>query len=157
MQSTERPFGLKLIIAYKFVKAPLMLALAIWLTFGHKNALHFANHLAYQLSEGSHMWSHIGDWLREHVNTTLRGGEILAWVDAVSTAVEGFLLLKGHAWGEWIVAIGLAVLIPLELIGLEHHPGWGRLVVLLLNSAVVAYLFWRRLRAMPHPHLHRHA
>ena len=35
----RREFGLRLIIAYKFVRAPLMLMLALWLTFEPQAAL----------------------------------------------------------------------------------------------------------------------
>ncbi|HEY0469861.1 MAG TPA: DUF2127 domain-containing protein, partial [Polyangiaceae bacterium] len=60
------------------------------------------------------------------------------------TLLEGVLLLRGHAWGEWIVVVALAALIPFEISSLERHPGPLKLIVLTLNVAIVAYLAPRR-------------
>src|SRR5262249_5914216 len=67
--------------------------------------------------------------------------------DFATTTLEAILLLMGKAWGEWLVAIGLAALLIPELLSLEHSPSVTRFVVLLINAAVVAYLATRRLKA----------
>ena len=46
-----QPLGLRLIIAYKFVKGPAMLALAAALTFARIPADHLLRHLVAELSE----------------------------------------------------------------------------------------------------------
>ena len=78
----------------------------------------------------------------------LRWGAIVAWFDAISTALEAVLLLLGKAWGEWLVAIGLSLLLAPELLSLQRRPSWLKLIVLASNGGIVAYLCWRRLRAL---------
>jgi len=130
-------------------KAPLMLALAIWLTVAPDHVYHLAVRFAHQLSEASALWVRLGHWLEEHLSVRLlRWGAVLAWLDAVTTAVEGTLLLTGKPWGEWVVTFGLALLLLPELLSLEQRPSWARLFVLLLNGAVVVYLAARRWKAL---------
>lgn len=42
------------------------------------------------------------------------------------------------------MAIGLACLLPIEGLSLEHRPGPGKLLVLLANAAIVVYLVRQR-------------
>jgi uncharacterized membrane protein (DUF2068 family) len=148
-QQTQRPTALKLIIAYKLVKAPIMLALAIWLTVAPREVYHVAVQIVRELSALSAFWVKLGHWIEEHLSTRLfRWGAVLAWFDFISTSVEAILLLTGKPWGEWIVTIGLASLLIPELLSLEHSPSWTRLAVLLINATVVVYLGTRRFRAM---------
>jgi uncharacterized membrane protein (DUF2068 family) len=72
---------------------------------------------------------------------------ILALVDGAWTAAEGFLLLQGRAWGEWVVVAGLTALVPVEAVSLERNPSLFKLAVVAVNSAVVAYLVFRRVRS----------
>ncbi len=147
-QRTPRALGLKLIIAYKLTKAPVMLALAIWLTVAPREAYHVAVHIVHQLSAASALWVRLGHWIEEHLSTRVfRWGAVLAWLDFAATSLEAILLLMGKAWGEWIVTIGIAVLLVPELFSLEHRPTWARFFVLLINAAIVAYLATRRIRA----------
>ncbi len=149
LERTPRTTALKLIIAYKLVKAPIMLALAIWLSVAPREAYHFAVHIVHELSAASALWVKLGHWIEEHLSTRLfRWGAVLAWLDFATTALEGILLLMGKAWGEWLVTIGLAAFLIPELFSLEHRPSWTRFVVLLINAAVVVYLGTRRLRAV---------
>src|SRR5262249_20125901 len=94
-------------------------------------------------------WAKLGRWIEEHLSTrVIRWGAVLAWFDFAITTLEAILLLMGKAWGEWLVAIGLAALLIPELVSLEHSPSLTRVVVLLINAAVVAYLATRRLKAV---------
>jgi uncharacterized membrane protein (DUF2068 family) len=142
----KRELGLRMIIAYKFIKAPIMLILALWLTFAPGAAYRTLDRLAHDLAEGGAAWSHAGAWMQAHLSSgVVARGAMLAWFDSVSTAIEGILLFTGSSWGEWIVAIGLACLIPIELLSLEHRPSAIKLIVLLANAAIVVYLVRRRI------------
>ena len=148
MPEEARPSGLRLIIAYKCVKAPLVLALALVLTLNPNGALHAIDALARDLSEGGALFGRLARWLDAHVTRRAVGhGAMLAWLDGLTTTLEAFLLWRGHAWGEWLVVAGLGALVPFELLSLEKHPSWTRLAALLVNAAVVAYLVVLRLRA----------
>ncbi len=151
MERAARPAGLRLIIGYKFVKAPVMLALAAALTFAPVRAVSIARHATFELSETGALGWRIARWAEPHLTIRVEHrAAALAWLDGVSTFVEGLLLLSGTAWGEWIVVAGLALLVPFEAVGLARRPRIGRAVVLLINVAVVAYLArdrWRHRRA----------
>jgi uncharacterized membrane protein (DUF2068 family) len=147
-QRSERTLGLKLIIAYKLTKAIAVFGLAIWLTFAPHGAYHFAEHLVRELSAGGALWVRLGRWLDAHLSMRLfHQVTFLAWLDAITTGLEAFLLLIGKAWGEWLVVIGVGALLVPEVLSLERRPSWGRFLVLLVNAAVVLYLLQRRLRA----------
>jgi len=147
-ERTPRTLGLKLIIAYKLAKVPVMLALAIWLTVAPRSAYHVAEQIADELSEASSLWARLGEWIELHLSTRLfRWGAVLAWLDALSTGLEAILLLIGKAWGEWLVVVGVSVLLVPEVLSLQRKPGWLKVCILLVNAAVVVYLAARRLRA----------
>lgn len=144
----KRPAGLRLIIAYKVVKAPLMLALGVALLIDGHQTLHFAQRLAFELSEGGRLLGRVAHFIRAHANLSVaRKAAVACLFDGVTTAFEGFCLIIGKPWGEWVVIAGLACLIPFEIASLAMHHTWGRLVVLVINVAVVAYLIHRRLQA----------
>jgi uncharacterized membrane protein (DUF2068 family) len=60
--------------------------------------------------------------------------------------VEGILLFRGKRWGELLVALVLAALLPIEVVALVVHRRPGRLGVFLVNLAVVVYLLRNLLR-----------
>ena len=133
--------GFRLIITYKFCKAALMLAIALWLTIAPGAAYRALEGVARELAEGGVVFARAGLWIREHLsNSMVVRGAVLAWLDCISSALEGFLLLSGRTWAEWIVIIGLACLLPFEILSLEHRPSIIKLVVLVLNALIVAYL-----------------
>jgi hypothetical protein len=143
---TPATTGLKLIIAYKALKAPVMLGIAIWLTFAPSHAYEIFEWVAEELSSANTFWAPLGDWIANHLSArTLRGGAALAWLDGLFTAAEAVLLILRKPWSEWMVAIGLGLLLPFELMSLVRKPSIGKLAVLLTNAAVVAYLVWRRI------------
>ncbi|HEV8547676.1 MAG TPA: DUF2127 domain-containing protein [Polyangiaceae bacterium] len=145
MAQASRPRALVLIIAYKAVKAPIVLALAAYLALYPGGALHATLALAHDLSEGGALLARLARWLERHVTLhVVTRGAMLAALDGVTTALEAFLLWRGHPLGEWIVTFGLAALVPFEVLSLERHPGVLRLVVLALNTAIVVYLARRR-------------
>ena len=143
----QRPLALRLIIAYKFVKTPVMLALALWLTFAPNTVYRSLVSLTRELAEGGVVWVRVGAWIQSHLTgRTIARGAILAWLDTAVTALEGLLLLSGRSWGEWIVVLGLAALIPIEAFSLEHRPGIGKAMILVINAGIVIYLVVRRVR-----------
>ncbi len=133
--------GFRLIIGYKFAKAALMFGVALWLTIAPGEAYRTLDFMARELVEGGAAFARLGNWIHAHLsnNIVLRGA-VLAWVDSVSSAVEGFLLLSGRTWAQWIVIVGLAGLLPFEIASIVHHPRVGKFAVLAANLAIVAYL-----------------
>jgi uncharacterized membrane protein (DUF2068 family) len=138
--------GFKLIITYKFCKAALMFGVALWLTIAPGAAYRTLERVARELAEGGAVFGRAGHWIQHHLtNSMVFRGAILAWLDGVSSALEGFLLWSGKAWAEWIVILGLACLLPFEIASILHHPGVVKFFVLGVNIAIVAYLVRARL------------
>ena len=53
----------------------------------------------------------------------------------------GLWLLK--RWAEWFTVISTSSLIPVEVYEIYRHPNAGKVVVLVINLAVVAFLVYR--------------
>ncbi|MEA3160665.1 MAG: hypothetical protein QOD95_2213, partial [Gammaproteobacteria bacterium] len=67
-------------------------------------------------------------------------------------AVEGVGLWMQKRWAEWLTVIITASLIPLEAWEIFYRPTIGKVLILLANVAVVAYLVWHvrtKNRAVP--------
>lgn len=140
-----RPAGLRLIIAYKFIKAVLQVAAAILLFYGAAHGLgarlaDFAERLR---EHAVHAWSNLfaAALLRfVHARHSLVFTADALLLDAGLSGVEGWALLRGYTWGEWLVVGTTSLLIPFEIRALLHHLRLGRALLLLLNLAIVAYL-----------------
>jgi uncharacterized membrane protein (DUF2068 family) len=71
----------------------------------------------------------------------------LAWFYALIRFAMAYGLWRDRVWAEWLVAIAGAVYIPIEVKHLFHNQYWWvSLVVLLCNTAVVAYMVLRLYR-----------
>ena len=46
-------------------------------------------------------------------------------------------------WGEWATVMITGMLIPVEVYEIVRHPGVVKVLVLILNVGVVAYLMYR--------------
>jgi len=148
MAQRGRPIGLRLIIAYKFVKAPIVLAVAAALIFAPVPSDHFLRHAAAELSEWGVVGWRMAHWIEPRLTPGVEHkAAALALLDGTTTLIEGILLLSGKAWGEWLVVGGLALLLPIEVLGMVRHPSVVRAVVLLLNALIVVYLVRDRLKA----------
>jgi uncharacterized membrane protein (DUF2068 family) len=74
----------------------------------------------------------------------------LTLVTAVVFAVEGVGLWMGKRWAEWLTVILTASLIPVEIYELILGLNIWKLLILLGNILIVAYLFWHvRGRGLP--------
>lgn len=66
-----------------------------------------------------------------------------SFVYAALFLTEGLGLALAKPWAEWFTAIITGSLIPLEIFEIYRHPTIIKVIVLLLNIAIVAYLFIR--------------
>lgn len=62
--------------------------------------------------------------------------------------VEGTGLWLQRRWGEWATVVITGLLIPVEVYEIFRHPGVTKVVVLIVNVAVVGYLI-HRIRRYP--------
>jgi uncharacterized membrane protein (DUF2068 family) len=145
-QAPKPRFGvLRTIALYKLVKVLLLLAVA----YGELR-LRDASLAAKLLS-----WAQAQPYGLEHRIVT----QLLEWFSGLSVprihalrmvtlayatvfAVEGIGLWMQKRWAEWLTTIITASLIPLEAWEIFYRPTIGKILILLTNAAVVAYLVW---------------
>lgn len=136
---------MKLIIAYKLIKAIAGGSLVVWITLWQQGATDVVERFATDLSHTHAIWSRAGEWLQANISpSTERTVAMLLLLDATTTGLEGVLLLSGRAWAEWVVVFSVGLFVPLELVSLDHKPSALKLVVLSINVAMVVYLVMRR-------------
>ena len=64
----------------------------------------------------------------------------LAVAYAVLRFIEGYGLWRGRRWASWLGVVGGGIDVPVEVYELVRHPSAEKIVVLVFNLAVVAYL-----------------
>jgi uncharacterized membrane protein (DUF2068 family) len=66
-----------------------------------------------------------------------------SFIYAALFLTEGVGLWLAKRWAEWFTTIITASLVPLEIYEIDHRPTVTKVVVLLLNLVIVAYLILR--------------
>src|SRR5690242_12875190 len=113
MSERSRSAGIEAIITFKWCKAALLTVLALWLTIAPQTAYHLVALIIHEFAEWGKTWGRISAWLDLHFTEhILYDTRALAWIDASTSAMEGWLLFTGRSWGQWIVIAGTALLIP---------------------------------------------
>lgn len=137
-------FGfLRLIAMYKFLKALLLLATAYGILegFNPRVALAVSNWsdtLPYAFEQ--HMVQHLVQRVSGLDERRIEELGIAALAYAGLFVVEGIGLWRRRHWGEWLVVIATASLVPLEVRELIVRPGINMALVLLANLAILLYL-----------------
>jgi uncharacterized membrane protein (DUF2068 family) len=142
--SARRDLGIRLIIAYKAVKAIGQFALAAGLVaLSASGRLEAVRSLAEVLrADVTSRWSLLVG--RALVALTSRHGlhlvELGLVVDGALTSVEGWALWRGFRWAPWLVVLATATPLPLEVLEIVRKHSAPRVAALLVNLAVVWYL-----------------
>jgi uncharacterized membrane protein (DUF2068 family) len=142
--------AVRAIVIYKFIRGGVSVVAGVVLS-------------VFVASGGGQKLRDLAHMLREHWTSGVAGhvSALLvhaldgrrAWLAVVGlaleggvTLLEGFALQRGHRWGYWLVVGVAAVFVPFELVAWVHKPTVGRLLILIANVLVAAYLAWRVLR-----------
>jgi uncharacterized membrane protein (DUF2068 family) len=136
---------LRTIALYKIVKVILLLAVA----YGELK-LRDASLVAKLLSWASarpyglehRVVSRLVEWFSGLSSSRAELFRLVTLAYAAVFAVEGVGLWMQKRWAEWLTVIITASLIPLEAWELFYRPTIGKLLILLGNTAIVAYLVW---------------
>jgi uncharacterized membrane protein (DUF2068 family) len=148
--------GLRLIVIYKITKAVLQVLAAVLLFYGAAHGLgaRLADFAEKLREHAVHAWSNVfaAALLRfTHSRHSLSWTAYALLADAALSSLEGWAISRGHTWGEWLVVVTTACLIPFEIRALTHHVRAGRVVLLVLNVVIVAYLIMNiRVRRRAH-------
>lgn len=142
----SQPRGIRLIVAYKLTKGLLTFVVGVMLlavvAIGHTPAV---------IDETVHLtaaWSTrlataiAGVATPHHVAFAC----IALCLDGAFTLFEGWALHAGKCWAPWLIVLATVSFVPFEIVAIAHHRRIGRVVLLALNLAIVAYLA-RRARA----------
>ena len=71
--------------------------------------------------------------------------------------VEGVGLWRGLHWAEVLTVVATSSLIPVEIYEIARHPSLNKVLVIVLNVAILAYLIWRLRRESAPRHARRAA
>ena len=137
---------LRLIAVFKFLKAALLIALSVGIfRMMHQNIGMRVEHWvrALHLDPGN-----------RHVEMLLARVSTLSPVEVtrlglVGLFYAGLFLVEGtglwleRRWGEWATVVISGMLIPVEMYELVRHPTILRVLLLVVNVVVVAYLIYR--------------
>jgi len=144
----KRDNGLLLLIAiFKLVKAVTLIGVGLGaLRLVHDNniagsMIHLAARLG--LNPGGRYLDHALARLVNLPSRDFRDLGIGSFVYAALFLTEGTGLWLMKPWAEWFTAIITGSLVPLEIFEIHRHPTIVKVIVLLLNIAVVGYLFVR--------------
>ena len=151
----QRDLIIRLIGLFKLVKAAMLVALGLGaLSMRHDHSwINTWIHAVSADPHGRHVARLIArvSSLRVHELIEIGVGSLLY---AAVFAVEGIGLLLRKGWAEVMTVIITTSFIPLEIYELVEHPSWAKVLVIVVNVFVVAYLM-RRLRSEGHWPFHR--
>jgi len=154
----SRDIGILLIAIFKLFKAALLLAVGIGLlSLLHKDvASALMNFLSVLHVDHNNHYIHglvmkLG-LASDHQLEAISAGSFFY---AALLGTEGIgLLLKKH-WAEYLTIIATASFIPLEIYEIVQHVRIGRIIILVINIAVVVYLIYRVKYDPKHKQLHQ--
>jgi uncharacterized membrane protein (DUF2068 family) len=137
---------LRTIALFKFSKA----AVAIFVGLGALQLIHadIAVVLAHWVKRfGMDPGGHYLDQLLQRATTltpnTIRGIGVGSFIYAGLFLTEGIGLWLLKRWGEWFTIIMTSSLLPIELYEIHRHPTEWKVLLLVFNVAVVAFLFYQ--------------
>ena len=137
---------LRLIAAFKLLKAGLLIALGVGaFKLLHKDVAQAIEHVieALRLDPANHFIdaavAKASNLSPEQIKKLGVGSFIYAGL--FLTEGVGLWLLK--RWAEWLTVIITSSLVPLEIYEIHRHPTPAKVVVLALNVAIVVYLIFR--------------
>jgi uncharacterized membrane protein (DUF2068 family) len=143
--------GLRLIAAYKLLKGVGLLAVGIGaLNLLHKDVAALADHWIniLQVDPHSHYIRLLLAKLSILDDRRLKELSVGTFIYSAIFLTEGVGLALGKRWAEYLTIISTASLLPLEVYELAKRASFGKVLVLVINLAVVVYLIME-LRRFP--------
>src|ERR1700732_1147538 len=137
---------LRLIALFKLLKATTLIAVGVGaLKLVHRDMGSTLDHWVAMsgLDPGNH-WVERG--IEKASNLTpakVKGLGIVSFIYAGLFLAEGIGLWFMKRWAEWFTIIITSSLVPVEVFELYRHPSATKILVLIINVAVVIYLLYR--------------
>ena len=137
--------SLLVIAIFKFVKACLLLALAVGLLrLVNRDIAHTLTRIANALrvDPGNRYLADLLARARLVDTRQLHIASGLTFVYSAIFFVEGTGLFFEKVWAEFLTIIVTSAFIPLELFEIARHPNFWKIATLIINLTIVAYLVW---------------
>jgi uncharacterized membrane protein (DUF2068 family) len=153
--TTTRARGLTAVVAYKFGIAAIELVAVVAVLVMYAVLGMDVGALSGSIERH---WLHgTGALLADVVHLVAGGGDARLVVvalggDAVTSAVEGFLLQRGNRWARWVILGSTGLPLPWELERLVRQPSRVRLALLLVNVGILGWVWWAQPRAAAGAH-----
>lgn len=144
--------AIRLITIERFLKATILIVGGIVLAvLSARNDVH---RLAQDIQTQLNLSPGRG-WIRNLFNATIAkwghlstGTEVAVAIGAILygllEAFEGVGLLLRRRWAEYLVLVATAVFLPVEIEEILRRPTVFKVLALLVNLAIIAYLIWRK-------------
>jgi uncharacterized membrane protein (DUF2068 family) len=147
IEPNKSTFGLRLIAVFEGVKGTLGLAIGLGLQALAANSDHrfirwVIEHL--HLTNSAHVPRFISQNLRDMIahpqDYHLELWAVLFMGYAALRYVEAYGLWLARRWGEWLALVSAALYLPFEIYAIVQHTTWVKILLLVLNVALVVYL-----------------
>src|ERR1700686_2031732 len=135
--------GLLVIAAFKLLKGLVLLALGIGAhTLIDKDLVVIVEHWVnvFRVDPNNHYLHTLLERCTDLSPQRLREVSFGTFFYAALLLTEGIGLALHKRWAEYFTIIATSSFIPLEIYEIFHHPNITKVVVLLINAAVVGYL-----------------
>jgi len=137
---------IRLVAVFKLIKAALLIAVGVGiLKLIHADVASELDHWVRRL--GLDPGSHYLDRALQKITSTsphkFKELGIGSFVYAALFLTEGIGLWLMKRWAEWFTVVITSSLVPLEVYEIYRHPTAIKILVLVLNIAIVAYLLYR--------------
>jgi len=136
---------IRLIAVFKLLKAGLLVAIGI----GILKVMEDGNGIldrwiaAVGLNPGDHFVNHALSKASSIAPDKLEALGIVSFIYAALFLTEGIGLWMLKRWAEWFTIVITASLIPVEIYEIFHHTTASKVIVLVVNIAVLVYLILR--------------
>jgi len=137
--------GLMIIGMFKLLKGVLLLVAALGLLhFIHRDLQQYAEELISKFRVDPDNRYIAGFLEKLGLVNKLRVEELsgFTFFYAALLLTEGIGLLRQKRWAEYLTVVATASFIPLEIYEIHRHVTWVRVLVFVINLAILAYLFF---------------
>ena len=137
--------GLWLIAVFKLLKAASLLLVGLGaLHYLHRDmdetVTHWVN--VFRVDPDNRYLHHVIQRLMAIDERQLKAISAGSFFYAALLMTEGIGLMLEKHWAEYFTIIVTSSFLPLEVYEIFHHFHWGKVALLVVNVAIVAYLVW---------------
>ena len=143
---------IRLIAAFKLLKAILLIAVGVGaLKLLHQDAASALDRWAAMLGfdPGNQYVDRALQKLANLPPNKIKGLGVGSFVYAGLFLIEGIGLWMVRRWAEWFTVIVTSSLVPVEIYEIHRHPSAVKILLLIINLAVVGFLTYRIRNSRP--------